>query len=408
MPQLKLETESGTIPIPTWLWGSIGAVLLLTFGGIGTWVGGTVFDHEKRITVTETRINSIDQSISRIETGVERLDRKLDHVIEALQRPISGPGDQSFFRPGMSPDMRPTTETTELMASFKYYFPGVAPEQLQGAIRDDFLARRNLLSQLGGLTVPQDASANQLHKGPDDGQGMLLIPKSPIDPDQSLIYQPKRQGWLKSTAGEVWIGWELEAPPSPADLLRPQTLEGHQISDAAGQSWQIPIARAEQLEYGFLPTVFTFDAAGEPVRHLVPTHRELWERAGELWDYYAHTFALAAAEQGEEVAVPEAREAWSERWLLHQAVYWLGINHRVGPLEINALFEAGLGPLDGQFAHSVCQAVVDFALLKAAKKKMNTAATTAASPAAGSKSPPGGKDDSPATGRATPRSGSPA
>lgn len=392
MPTVKLETASGDVQIPNWLWTSVGTVLLLIVGGLGTWVGATIFDHEVRIVKNETRISAIDLSINRIEAGVERLNLKIDRLLEANQQAV-------LIRPH-------PTET--LMAGFKYYFPGVAPEQMQGPLRGDFLAKRNLARELGGLVVPNSATANQLQKGPDDGVGMLLTPKSAADPDQSVIYKPKQQHWLKSTAGEVWIGWEDATPPTPADLARPVLVGGRPVKDSSGQEWTIPTARYAADDFGQLPQQYTFDAAGEPVPHLREEYRELWDRSGDLWDFYAQQFAESAAAAGEEIPVPEFREHWTHRWLLEQAVYLLGVNYRVGILEINALFEANLGVLDGTVSHAFCQAALDFALLRDAQKKTKTAASSAGPPARGSKSTPGEEADSPDTSPAAPPSSSPA
>ena len=85
MTIMQIKTGDKEITIPAWLWGCVGAACLLAMGAFGTagaWVGNTLFDHEKRLTSTEARVNGMDSSIVRIETGVERLNDKIDRLIE--------------------------------------------------------------------------------------------------------------------------------------------------------------------------------------------------------------------------------------------------------------------------------------------------------------------------------------
>ncbi len=80
--ELKAKAGDNEVIIPAWLWAGTGTVLLLLVGGLGSWFGGTVFDHEHRITVNEGKINSIDKTTARIETTVEKIDDKIDKLID--------------------------------------------------------------------------------------------------------------------------------------------------------------------------------------------------------------------------------------------------------------------------------------------------------------------------------------
>ena len=82
--QLSAKQGDHEVLIPAWLWGGIGALLLLLVGGLGTWVGATIFDHERRISVSEANVNAIYNTINRIESGVDKVDSKLDKVIDRL------------------------------------------------------------------------------------------------------------------------------------------------------------------------------------------------------------------------------------------------------------------------------------------------------------------------------------
>lgn len=80
--QVTAKHGDTEVTIPAWLWGSVGAMLLLLTGGLGTWAGATLFDHEQRLTSVEVRAANTDSSMARIESGVERLNDKIDRLIE--------------------------------------------------------------------------------------------------------------------------------------------------------------------------------------------------------------------------------------------------------------------------------------------------------------------------------------
>ena len=82
--ELKARTGESEITIPAWLWAGTGTILLLLVGGLGTWVGATLLDHDRRITVTESKIDGIDKSITRIELTVEKVDTKIDKLLDRL------------------------------------------------------------------------------------------------------------------------------------------------------------------------------------------------------------------------------------------------------------------------------------------------------------------------------------
>lgn len=65
--------------IPTWLWTGLGALLLLAVGGLGTWVGTTLNDHSSRLSATEARIVIMEKQ-------QDRLEDKLDRILEAVRK----------------------------------------------------------------------------------------------------------------------------------------------------------------------------------------------------------------------------------------------------------------------------------------------------------------------------------
>lgn len=44
-----MAASSENINIPKWVWGAVGFVLCTFTGSLGTWVGYTLVDHEKRL-----------------------------------------------------------------------------------------------------------------------------------------------------------------------------------------------------------------------------------------------------------------------------------------------------------------------------------------------------------------------
>lgn len=299
------------------------------------------------------------------------------------------------------------------MAGFKYFLADVTEAELVEGdrLRPEVLARYGLERTLADLEKrDRDCALSGVAggKGPDGRGGLVLTPRGPSGAyEASLQYRPPAQGWLPAVAGNVWIGWETVAPPEPQDLARKTRYAGYDVRDESGGLWHIPVARTPQLRYGFLPQSYTFGAGGTPVGHLKAQARELWERAGQLWDVYASIFGREAIASGEATLPREIPEAWyGADWLLQQAVWILGVNYRVGPLEINALFELGRPILDDGFKQAVCQATCDFDFALELQKKTKGSSSSGPAPA-GSSSTPGDGAGSATTSPPLPDSGSP-
>lgn len=73
---IQHRTASGdTVSIPTWLWTGLGAMLLLTTGGIGTWAGATLIANGGQLVNHEARISNMERNQERV---LEKLDRLLE------------------------------------------------------------------------------------------------------------------------------------------------------------------------------------------------------------------------------------------------------------------------------------------------------------------------------------------
>jgi hypothetical protein len=73
------------VTIPGWAWAAIAFILCSFTGGLGTWVGYTLFDHERRLVQMEsTRFTSQD---GRVIIGEMKDDLKSD--MSALKNDIN-------------------------------------------------------------------------------------------------------------------------------------------------------------------------------------------------------------------------------------------------------------------------------------------------------------------------------
>lgn len=68
------------VKLPGWLWAGlvIGVVVVFT-GGLGTWVGATLWDNNKTLVDHEGRIR-------RVESDSIKIDGKLDKILEKIER----------------------------------------------------------------------------------------------------------------------------------------------------------------------------------------------------------------------------------------------------------------------------------------------------------------------------------
>lgn len=298
------------------------------------------------------------------------------------------------------------------MPGFKYFLPHATAAQIAPGDRLDEFVLPDILSRpLADLERSgRDFALSTVDRGGPGGHPGLVLTVRTVrgdDDNVSQQYRPLQQSWLEAADGSCFIGWEKDAPPQPEDLARRRQVPGYQIADEAGGQWQVPIARAPDRPYGALPQSYTFNGQG-PVGHLKREFRELWTLAGDLWRYYAWHFGREAIESGEAISPGELPPQWLQpAWLLEKAVWILGVNYRVGALEINALFEAERPLLDDQFKHAACQAVCDFDFTLELVQKKTPASSSSGPASAGLSSTPGDGADSPAIGPASGGSGSP-
>lgn len=72
---------------PAWLVAIVSVVLLATTGAIGTWVGTTLAAHGDQLNVHGERLASHEVRIANGERAAERIDQKLDKILDELRKP---------------------------------------------------------------------------------------------------------------------------------------------------------------------------------------------------------------------------------------------------------------------------------------------------------------------------------
>lgn len=95
------------------------------------------------------------------------------------------------------------------------------------------------------------------------------------------------QTWRKLPGLEAHVGWYDAAPPTPADLVRPRTINSLSWPFADLNDWMIPLVRicdAAGECRCLLPTRYDLDDAGQLVAgDIIETYRWLWELTEPFW-----------------------------------------------------------------------------------------------------------------------------
>ena len=283
------------------------------------------------------------------------------------------------------------------MAGFYYYLPSITAERLkQGEQLDrEVLRERGLADVLSDVVrVPQHVSLCDVRRdyGPDQGCGVLLslVGKHSGAPEV-VTYLPDKHPWAwQKVLGpdgqpRYFVGALKNALPFPSDLERWERIEGVDVVDRHTCAWHVPIARSPLAEgtYGTLPQSYVFDERGEPVGKVQERWRWLWERAGQIRDWY-HDLDRDGT----------FREPMS--WLVKQAAVLLGVNYRLGLAELNFLDELGRGVLTQHVVQQICQAAIHGDIYDEAKKKPPPGESELPNPG------PAGSSSSSSSGDATP------
>jgi len=163
-----------------------------------------------------------------------------------------------------------------------------------------------------------------------------------------------------------YVGADPHCPPTPAELMRDEAIDGRQIELADGQFWTVPIARKYDAG-GFataLPSRLCVDADGTDVFKVLPRYEACWNAAIAAWNLYIGTAARAAGDAPDELAeLPQM----SMGEALGLAATVLNVNYRVSLPELKIL-----GALASDNVMRILRAAADidgFETMLAASKK---------------------------------------
>ena len=165
------------------------------------------------------------------------------------------------------------------MAGFLYYAAGEA-----APVRQDRAAELGL-----SHAIDRNPESPEVRGGPDGGHGYLFAVSDRLrlfDEDGGVertlpvAYQPDHQTWVETPWPNVWVGYYNDHPPTPADLVRSETIAGYNFDLADGNKWLLPAVRqcVEGEPVSQLPSKLRMT----PERKLVPAGP--LDRAKWLWD----------------------------------------------------------------------------------------------------------------------------
>jgi hypothetical protein len=257
------------------------------------------------------------------------------------------------------------TTKGEHMAGFLYFLPGCDEARLVKNRRVDHA----VLSEYGLAHVLADCLESPNHlivtksTGPNNESGVAIVPhpghtdgKIPLVP----IVHPGSQTWrmVASDIGRwtVWIGFQTDSPPEVEDFARRDQVDGYRWTDQFGRSWQIPVIRGRESQYGYLPCDYVWHDSTEPVLTLRSGFDQLWQDSARVWDHlYSEDYRAV------------------ERFLASFVARVFAVNYRIGPLELETLRKLNRPAFDRSLVSTICAFACDYPAVKAwaDQKKMS-------------------------------------
>jgi len=225
------------------------------------------------------------------------------------------------------------------MAGFLYFIPGVPG------------VTQETLDKLGlGSFIDVNCGQCNVSDGPAKKGGIVIAgtPEHPQGKAATPGYYPKIQEWTPEPEKRYWIGYEKANRPQPVDLERGDIIAGHSVKLADGNIWQVPVARAINGSTP-LPRRLSWNGKGWIYGDVLEQYKELFAQACRIWDL------IVEAEKAEVTLTDEC----------NVAAMALGLNYRLGPLEISFL-----GLFDTRTEVEVVKAVIDWPMLEEVKKKL--------------------------------------
>ena len=208
-------------------------------------------------------------------------------------------------------------------------------------------------------------------RGPEGKAGVVVCGAASA---AKVGFYPDSQTWQRIpglAAGpgpgvDAFVGRDTAAAVEPAELLRPDATDGHEVQLGDGQRWLVPVALAVAEDQGQvvrftpLPRRMELDAEGKfTPGDPLPVYDALWAVAEAYLKVIAD--AVAAAAEGQPVQL-----TIDDDWALDA----LAVNYRLGRAEIVVL---GLLTWGGPVVENILNAVIDMPGMARLKKKLDSA-----------------------------------
>ena len=278
------------------------------------------------------------------------------------------------------------------MAAPIYFFPAVriadlAPPDASG-LSGVILKRYGLEHTLGDVKVSQLCRQElATAAGPGGKSGTMICTNTAGEPPVRFGYHVDFQEWTKVRSDpELWVGVDKEHRPTPADLARPNLLDGHSVTLADGNTYQVPILESPDASRPSLPLDMYHDETGAFTVKVHGDYAALVDTAQEVRAFLMET--------GEETGETSQTMAFSR--ILYHCMEILGANYRYGTMEQPVLRLVNTGRSTW---NRVFEAALDvpfiLEVLEAGKKNEFL------HPSAISDTLPGSADSDPGTGPAT-------
>lgn len=164
------------------------------------------------------------------------------------------------------------------MAGFMYFVPGTV-----GQLTIEHLRERGLAHAFDETPFCREARGDT----PSGTPGLVVGDRRRMG-DYAVKLSLDEQTWRKLPGLDAYVGWYTEAPPTPADLVRPRTLSSFDLTMADGNEWKIPLVRVCDDEgecQSMLPTKYDLNDAGQLVRgQIVAEYAALWDLTQPFWE----------------------------------------------------------------------------------------------------------------------------
>ena len=223
--------------------------------------------------------------------------------------------------------------------SLLYFVPGVSvisPEKI---------------GELGLSYAVKKFNAIGCRVGPNGSSGAIVSSDG-----QVVGYFPDRQQWTPAPRGDsddppFWIGFDREQRPTPETLARTEQLVGQRVMFRDGSVWNVPqLVLWHDSESDDLPAVYStpLPVMVDVDRFGNPTDGPVVKEYRELFDLGLRVVAKLAGNGDESLTGAQ---------LMHFAANVIGVNYRVGLLELSA---SVLDCLSTDDARKVMLAAIDW------------------------------------------------